>query len=81
MSGITCMRQVVAELLQEALGTRVYARRYAPPGYTWQQHLADAAKPHTSLHKLLAQSGTPAWDVVIFQVSILPTPIMHHPSR
>ena len=65
------MSQVVAELLQEALGIKVYVRRYAPPGYTWQQHVADATKPHSSLHRLLAQGGSPAWDFIIFQAGVL----------
>lgn len=66
--------QVVAELLEEQLGTAVYARRYAPGGYSWKQHLADAADPSRLLHSLIGPGGGDAWDHVVFQVCLLQSP-------
>ncbi|EIE27587.1 hypothetical protein COCSUDRAFT_52214 [Coccomyxa subellipsoidea C-169] len=59
--------KVVAKLLEEHLGAKVYARRYAPGGYTWPQHLADTKDPSSSLYKLLGPGGTKPWDYIIFQ--------------
>ena len=63
---------MVAELLEEQLDTKVHARRYAPGGYNWEQHLADTADPSRLLHSLLGPGGNKSWDYVIFQVSVLP---------
>lgn len=65
---------MVAALLEEQLGTTVYARRYAPGGYTWEQHLADAADPSRLLHSLLGPGGEKPWDCVVFQVRPLHYP-------
>jgi hypothetical protein len=62
-----CPPQVVVELIQEQLGIKVYARRYTPGGYFWQQHLKDAGNPRHALYKLLGPGGSTAWDQVIFQ--------------
>jgi hypothetical protein len=60
--------QVVAGLLEESLGINVFARRYCPGGYTWQQHLEDAQDPKRSLYRLLGEGGKKHWDYIIFQV-------------
>ena len=60
--------QVVASLLEEARGKSVYARRYCPGGYTWQQHLSDAKDPKRSLYRLLGGGGQKQWDYIVFQV-------------
>ncbi|KAK9917543.1 hypothetical protein WJX75_005560 [Coccomyxa subellipsoidea] len=59
--------EVVAKLIEEHLGAKVYARRYAPGGYTWPEHLADAKDPSSSLYKLLGEGGTKSWDYIVFQ--------------
>ena len=64
--------QVVASLLEEVSGESVYARRYCPGGYTWQQHLSDAKDPKRSLYRLLGEGGQKHWDYIVFQVSELP---------
>ena len=66
------MLQVVASLLEEARGVNVYARRYCPGGYTWQQHLGDAKDPKRSLYRLLGEGGQKHWDYIVFQVSEQP---------
>ena len=62
------LSQVVAGLLEESLGINVFARRYCPGGYTWQQHLEDAQDPKRSLYRLLGEGGKKHWDYIIFQV-------------
>lgn len=65
--------QVVAGLLEESLGQKVFARRYCPGGYTWQQHLEDAQDPKRSLYRLLGKGGEKHWDFIIFQVCYVVT--------
>ena len=64
--------QVVASLLEEVKGVSVYARRYCPGGYTWQQHLGDVKDPKRSLYRLLGEGGQKRWDYIVFQVSQQP---------
>ncbi|CAK0739044.1 hypothetical protein CVIRNUC_001129 [Coccomyxa viridis] len=61
------VEKVVASLLEEVKGVSMYARRYCPGGYTWQQHLGDAKDPKRSLYRLLGEGGQKRWDYIVFQ--------------
>ena len=57
------------------MGINVYARRYCPGGYTWQQHLGDVKDSKRSLFRLLGRGGQKHWDYIVFQVSQQPATI------